>query len=79
MNTMNMDRMMGTMMGQSPMMMPNQMGMGMMNMMMMPRCSMTMECMDGGMKMMCCSKDEMATAMMQNLCTMMSGSMMSCC
>jgi len=59
-------------------MMPNMMpGMMMPNMMMMPRCTMTMEKMDGGMKVMCRCEDEMAASMMQSMCQMMAGSMCS--
>jgi hypothetical protein len=61
---------------------PAGMAMGMpmmqMNMMMMPRASMKMEKMDGGMKIMCSFKDPEAMAMMQNLCAMLEGGMMSC-
>ena len=71
------------MMGAGMMNMPMMGGMGMqsgaMNMMMMPRCTMKMEKCEGGMRMMCMSSDEMAVAMMQNLCTMMMGGMTSCC
>lgn len=59
---------MGMMMGQAPM-----------NMMMIPRCTMMMEKCDDGMRMMCTSKDEAACMMMQNLCTMLNGGMVSCC
>lgn len=70
------------MMGKS-MMMGNNMGMnmsiptGQMNMMMIPRVTMTMEQCEGGMKMMCKASDETAAAMMQNLCQMLAGGMMS--
>jgi hypothetical protein len=50
-----------------------------MNMMVIPRCTMKMEKCDGGMKMMCTCEDTMSTSMLQNLCTMLSGSMVSCC
>ncbi|HEX3018994.1 MAG TPA: hypothetical protein VHP36_01770 [Chitinispirillaceae bacterium] len=76
MNTMGMDRMAMGMSQMPGMMMSGTMPM---NMMMVPRCTMKMECTEMGMKIMCSTKDEMASAMMQNLCTMMSGSMMSCC
>ena len=74
MNTMMMER---SAMG-AGMSMP-MMGAGSMNMMMMPRCMMKMEKCEGGMKMMCTCKDEAACGMMQNLCTMLSGGMVSCC
>lgn len=54
-------------------------GMPAMNMMMMPRCQMVMEKCEDGMKMMCTTTDETACAMLQNLCKMMGGGMMSCC
>lgn len=84
--TMDSTKMMGSdmmepsMMSSMPMpgmgMMPGMMGgMGMM----MPRCTMTMEKCEGGMQMMCIASDDMATAMMQNLCTMMAGGMPSMC
>lgn len=76
----------GSMMGMGMPMGGMGMGMGApmmnapaMNMMMVPRCTMSMEKMDNGMKMMCMCPDATACAMMQNLCTMMSGGMMSCC
>jgi len=50
-----------------------------MNMMMMPRCTMKMEQCNGGMKIMCSCTDEMAKSMLQNLCNMMAGGMVSCC
>jgi hypothetical protein len=50
-----------------------------MNMMVIPRCTMKMEKCDGGMKMMCICEDTMSASMLQNLCTMLSGSMVSCC
>src|SRR3954464_9092539 len=49
------------------------------NMMMVPRCSMTMEKCPGGMKITCTCDDAMAAGMMQNLCTMLAGGMCSCC
>lgn len=63
-----------------PKMMMGTMGapMPQMNMMMMPRAKMTMEKCKDGMKMMCMASDETACAMMQNLCTMLSGGMVSC-
>ena len=71
--TMGMPGMVG---GMSPGMM---MGAGSMNMMMIPRCTMKMEKCNGGMRMSCVCKDETAAAMLQNLCMMMNGSMVSCC
>src|SRR4051812_27802667 len=41
---------------------------GMMNMMMVPRCKMTFEKCEGGMKIMCVCEDKISVAMMQNLC-----------
>ena len=91
-NTMTMDSgMMGMMnttnMGMPGMMPGTGMNMGMpnmammpgMNMMMMPRCTMTVEMCEGGMKMMCRCDDEMAAQMMQSMCKMMDGAPMSCC
>lgn len=49
------------------------------NMMMVPRCIMKMEKCTGGMKITCSCDDKMAASMLQNLCTMLSGSMCSCC
>ena len=86
MSTMTSDRMMGMMPMSMPGMMMNPMagmqmpmGMGAMNGMMIPRCTMKMEKCPGGMKMMCVCDDATAAAMMQNMCKMMSGGMMSCC
>lgn len=67
------------------MMMCNNMGMGMnmsiptgqMNMMMIPRVTMKMEKCEDGMKVMCMTTHETDTAMMQNLYTMLCGSMTS--
>ena len=50
-----------------------------MNMMVIPRCTMNMEKCDGGMKMICVCEDAMSANMLQNLCAMLSGSMVSCC
>lgn len=63
--------------GMNTMSMSPMMNMG--NMMMMPRCSMTMEKCEGGMMMSCMSSDATAVAMMQNLCNMMAGGMVSMC
>ena len=48
------------------------------NMLMVPRCTMKMEKMQGGMKMTCVCDDATAKSMLQNLCKMLSGSMCSC-
>jgi hypothetical protein len=60
--------------GQAPMM-----GMVPTGMLMVPRCTMKMEKCDGGMKMTCTCTDPTSCTMMQNLCMMMQGGMMSCC
>jgi hypothetical protein len=49
------------------------------NMMMVPRCKMTFEKCQGGMKVNCVCDDQVARSMMQNLCTMLQGGMCSCC
>src|SRR5437879_3006320 len=49
------------------------------SMMMVPRCKMIVEKMQGGMKVTCVCDDPVARAMMQNLCTMLAGGMCSCC
>ncbi|MBV9850317.1 MAG: hypothetical protein JO250_11630 [Armatimonadetes bacterium] len=54
-------------------------GMGMPNMMMMPRCTMSMEMCEGGMRMTCRCEDPMGAQMMQSLCQMMEGAACSCC
>ena len=64
---------MGGMAMGSPMAMPSG-GMGMM----VPRCTIRMERMSGGMRMTCMGVDEMSTRMMQNLMGMMGSGMMSC-
>ena len=68
-------------MGRNMMGMPNMtpagMPMGTMAMMMIPRCMMKMEKCKDGMKVMCMASDEMAASMMQNLCTMLNGGMVS--
>ncbi|BAH06086.1 hypothetical protein CKR_1035 [Clostridium kluyveri NBRC 12016] len=48
-----------------------------MNTMMIPRVTMKMEKCENGMKVICMTKDETAAAMMQNLCSMLSGGMAS--
>lgn len=67
---------MGMGMGTAPMT-----GTGMMapNMVMVPRCTMKMEKISGGMKVTCVCDDAAAKAMMQNLCQMMAGGMCSMC
>ncbi len=50
-----------------------------MNMMMVPRCTMTFEKCTGGMKIGCKAADAMTATMMQNLCSMLAGGMCSCC
>ena len=50
-----------------------------MNMTMMPRCTIKMDKCEGGMKMMCICEDAMSTSMLQNLCKMMNGGMVSYC
>ena len=49
------------------------------NWMMVPRCQMKFEKCQGGMKITCSCDDPMACSMMQNLCTMLQGGMVSCC
>src|SRR5262245_36521056 len=46
---------------------------------MVPRCKMKFEKCTGGMKIHCSCDDKMAAGMLQNLCSMMAGSMCSCC
>ncbi len=50
-----------------------------MNMMMVPRCAMTFAKCAGGMQVTCKCDDKVSAAMLQNLCTMMAGGMLSCC
>src|SRR5262249_4413839 len=50
-----------------------------MNMMMVPRCTMTFETCDAGMKINCVCDDAVSAGMLQNLCTMSAGGMISCC
>ena len=47
-------------------------------MMMVPRCTMKMEKISGGMRMTCMCEDKAACSMMQNLCTMLAGGLCSC-
>jgi hypothetical protein len=49
------------------------------SMMMVPRCTMKMEKVQGGMKMTCTCDDKVAAGMVQNLCTMLQGGMCTCC
>ena len=49
------------------------------NMVMVPRCTMKVEKTKEGMKITCVCPDAAACAMMQNLCQMMAGGMVSCC
>jgi hypothetical protein len=49
------------------------------NMMMVPRCTIKMEKTKEGMCLTCTCTDPTACTMMQNLCTMMAGGMVSCC
>lgn len=63
----------------SPGMMPGATGSMVPNMVMVPRCTMKMEKISGGMKVTCICTDPTACAMMQNLCTMMAGGMCSMC
>jgi hypothetical protein len=52
---------------------------GAVNMMMVPRCKLTMEKCTGGMKITCACDDKMSCSMLQNLCTMLAGGMCTCC
>ena len=63
----------------SPMTAPTTPMPGMMNWMMVPRCTLKMEKCTGGMKITCSCDDKMACGMVQNLCKMMAGGMCSCC
>src|SRR3954453_23674449 len=49
------------------------------NMMMVPRCTMKMEKSKTGMTITCTCDDAMAANMVKNLCSMLTGSMVSCC
>ena len=48
------------------------------NMLMVPRAKMMVDKCQGGLKITCASDDAVARAMMQNLCTMLAGGMVSC-
>lgn len=52
---------------------------GSMNMLMVPRCTIKMEKIQGGLKINCVCEDATAKSMLQNLCKMLAGSMCSCC
>jgi hypothetical protein len=49
------------------------------NWMMVPRCYYKVEKCQGGIKIHCICEDKLSTSMVQNLCTMLSGGMYSCC
>src|SRR5262245_35253205 len=49
------------------------------NWMMVPRCTYKIEKCTGGMKITCSCDDKMACSMVQNLCQMLQGGMVSCC
>jgi hypothetical protein len=49
------------------------------NWLMVPRCTLQFEKCPGGMKVTCSCDDRMGCSMMQNLCTMLTGGMCSCC
>ncbi len=78
-NAMMMDRTGVGMPGMAPPAMPGTMAAPTANWMMVPRCTMKMEKVTGGMKIMCASEDKTAATMMQNLCTMLAGGMCTCC
>src|SRR3954471_5764412 len=46
---------------------------------MVPRCTLKYEKCQGGMKITCVCDDKMACSMVQNLCTMLTGGLCSCC
>src|SRR5262245_24432563 len=50
-----------------------------MNMVMVPRCTMSFERCKGGMTITCKCDDKTTAAMLQNLCAMMAGGMLGCC
>jgi hypothetical protein len=79
-STMMMERMGMPMPGTTPMGMgsPGTLPMAP-NMMMVPRCTFKMEKTKDGMRMTCTCEDPVAASMMQNLCTMLQGGMVSCC
>lgn len=49
------------------------------NWLMVPRCTVKVERCTGGLKLSCSSDDKVAASMVQNLCTMLTGGMHSCC
>ena len=69
-------------MGTPPMTMPGMTGQATVsppNWLMVPRCTFKVEKHSGGMRITCSCEDQMATSMVQNLCTMLAGGMCSCC
>jgi hypothetical protein len=48
------------------------------NYMMVPRCTLKIDKVSGGMKIVCTCEDKMAASMVQNLCQMLQGGMCSC-
>jgi hypothetical protein len=50
-----------------------------MNYLMVPRCTVKMEKMTGGMKVVCGCEDQMARGALQNLCASLAGTMCGCC
>jgi hypothetical protein len=50
-----------------------------MNVVMVPRCTMTFKKCAGGMKITCSCDDKVSATMLQNLCSMMPGGLCSCC
>ena len=62
----------------SPMSAPTGMPTGT-NWMMVPRCTFRLEKVQGGLRIVCTCDDKMAVSMVQNLCTMLTGGMCSCC
>ncbi|MBM4072808.1 MAG: hypothetical protein FJ271_28355 [Planctomycetes bacterium] len=49
------------------------------NMMMVPRCTLKMEKCQGGCRITCSCDDKMACSMVQNLCSMLTGGLCTCC
>jgi hypothetical protein len=64
--------------GMPGMSMPSNMPAGT-GMMMVPRCTVKMERVSGGLKMTCSTDDQLAASMMQSLCNMLQGGLCSCC
>jgi hypothetical protein len=50
-----------------------------MNVVMLPRCTMSFKKCAGGMKVVCACEDKVSATMLQNLCSMMPGGLCSCC